>query len=197
MRFRALQSSLTALLLPFLAIAPSSPAANVREAPEYTVKAAYLLLFTRYVEWPSNAFASPTAPIEILVLGDDPFGEVLDSTLAGMKSNGRPITARRAQTLGPGERAHLAFFGHADADLRKQWLAQLREGPVLTVVNEPDKLRPEAVLTFVTETRRGEGHVRFDVNLIAMRRAGIRIDSRMLAAARRLVREPVAQEVRR
>lgn len=196
MRRLSFCSTLAALLC-VSAFGSAWAATLVREAPEYTVKAAYILLFTRYVEWPPAAFASLDAPIEILVLGEDPFDAVLDSTVAGMKSGGRPIVTRRAQTLAPGERAHVVYFGPADPSLQQQWLETLQDAPVLTIVNETSAVATDAVLTFVTEMRRGQARVRFDVNLASMRRAGVRINSQMLASARRVVRDQDLQEARR
>ncbi len=57
---------------------------------KYSIKAGYILLFTRYVEWPESAFSTPTAPIVVCVLGSDPFGPVLDETMAGQVSQRRP-----------------------------------------------------------------------------------------------------------
>jgi hypothetical protein len=42
-----------------------------REASESSVKAAFLYKFANYVEWPANAFASPSAPLVIGVAGAD------------------------------------------------------------------------------------------------------------------------------
>src|ERR1700704_5980613 len=49
---------------------------------EYQVKAAFLLNFTKFVEWPASAFASADSPIAICVWGDDPFGKILDQIVA-------------------------------------------------------------------------------------------------------------------
>jgi hypothetical protein len=62
---------------------------------EYRVKSAYLLNFTRYVEWPASAFAGPDAPLTICVLGRDPFGGVLDETIRNRRTSGRPLQVLR------------------------------------------------------------------------------------------------------
>ena len=192
MRSRTLQ--MPALITMLIAIASTSPvpdsrAASVRSAPEYSVKAAYLLLFTRYVQWPPAAFESPEAPIEILVLGADPFGAVLEETLAGLKSQDRPLAVRRAQDLDDSARPHVVFFAEAVADRQREWLAATLDRPVLTVAEDMSALEGLTVVTFVTETNQGEAKVRFDVNLQSMREARLRINSQMLTAARKIVRE--------
>src|SRR5688500_18748603 len=84
-------------------------AATARAAPEYSIKAGYILLFTRYVEWPASAFATPTAPIVVCVLGADPFGSVLDETLAGQLSHKRPLSVRRVSNADAAEQCHVVF----------------------------------------------------------------------------------------
>lgn len=194
MRLRRLQFALYLLLLLLSPLAAVQSALPTREAPEHAVKAAYVLLFTRYVEWPSRAFASETAPLEVLVLGADPFGATLDSTLAGVKSQGRDIVVRRAASLAPGERPHVVFFGEADESLQAQWRTELLGAPALTIAEESSAAHGEPMLTFINEIRRGETRVRFDVNFAAAQRAGLLIRSQMLASARRVVREPTAQD---
>ena len=67
---------------------------------EYEVKAAYLLNFARYAEWPTAAAADSGADLVICVLGHDPFGAVLDRTVAGRRVLGHPVRVMR-----PGSRA--------------------------------------------------------------------------------------------
>src|ERR1700733_13892466 len=65
------------------------------ESLEYQVKAAFLLNFTKFVEWPAMAFKSAESPISICILGNDPFGSALDKVVAGEVVNGRKVTAQR------------------------------------------------------------------------------------------------------
>ncbi len=62
---------------------------------EYEVKAAFLLNFTKFIEWPAGAFASPDSPFTICILGRDPFGRALDQIVAGESVNGRKLAVRR------------------------------------------------------------------------------------------------------
>ena len=70
------------------------PARSGDESLEYRVKAAYLLNFTRYVDWPTPPAGSDSA-LSICVLGADPFGRVLDATVAGRTAHGRALRVRR------------------------------------------------------------------------------------------------------
>ncbi|MGH9611632.1 MAG: YfiR family protein, partial [Bryobacteraceae bacterium] len=71
-------------------------ASRAADAPlEYQVKAAFLLNFTKFVEWPAAAFAASDSPIAICVLGDDPFGGALDQIVEGEVVNGRKLVIQR------------------------------------------------------------------------------------------------------
>src|SRR5687767_11813831 len=64
------------------------------QAPdEYRVKAAFILNFARFVEWPSDSF-SEGGVLVVGIIGDSPFGGSLDQ-LNGTTVNGRRIAIRR------------------------------------------------------------------------------------------------------
>ena len=65
---------------------------------EYNVKAALLLNFARFIEWPDRAFAGASAPIEICVFAPNPFGEALDRALEGETVANRTLSARDVRT---------------------------------------------------------------------------------------------------
>src|SRR5437899_846096 len=81
------------------------------EAPtEYQIKAAFLYNFAKFVEWPADAFADPHAPIVLGVVGEDPFGNVLDKIVLGKTVNGRGLVIKRLKP-GPDLRnCHILFL---------------------------------------------------------------------------------------
>ncbi|HEY0684945.1 MAG TPA: YfiR family protein [Steroidobacter sp.] len=164
-------------------------AANVSGAPEYSIKAGYILLFTRYVEWPQSAFATAKAPIQICVLGTDPFGPVLDQTLAGQQSQRRPLSLRRIADPHAADGCHVLFIGTAAMEQTKQWLAAVSRQPVLTISDHSEALEYGAILGFVSEVEDGRARIRFEANLPSMQRAGLSASSQMLVAARKVHRD--------
>ena len=141
-------------------------------ALEYRVKAAYLLNFTRFIEWPADQ--ADTGPVTICVAGANPFGTVLDETLRDEQVGARTIRSRPARE---GERCHVLFIPagvQADAYLKTP------RRPVLTVGESPDFLRRGGIVNFVIES----GKVRFEINPEAAERAGLRISSRLMRLAR-------------
>jgi uncharacterized protein DUF4154 len=64
---------------------------------DYDVKAVYLYNFGRFVEWPASVTAR-SDPFTVCVLGQDPFGPALDTTLAGETIGGKGVAAKRIST---------------------------------------------------------------------------------------------------
>src|SRR5215469_5221333 len=65
---------------------------------EYQVKAAFLYNFGKFVEWPTNEFASTNAPLVIGIYGESPFGNDLAEVIRDRTINGHPVTAREVST---------------------------------------------------------------------------------------------------
>ena len=82
---------------------------------EYAVKAAYLPKFVPFINWPEAAFASPAAPVNICVLGADPFGGKLDQEAAALKAGERPVAVRHLAEPDPQASCQMLFLG-AGAD---------------------------------------------------------------------------------
>ena len=100
---------------------------------EYQVKAAYLLNFTRYVEWPEQAFTSPTAPIEICVLGADPFEGALEQAVAGRLTRGRPLIVQFKRSASEARYCPVVFVTGSFWRRNRSVLDQLQGHGVLTV----------------------------------------------------------------
>jgi hypothetical protein len=154
-----------------------SPAAE-EPISEYQVKAAFLLNFTRFVEWPSTAFAQPDSPLSICILGDDPFGELLRQVVEGESVGGRNVAVLRIRKAPAPKTCHVLFISRSEKDVGAILSAA---GPgVLTVSDRELFLREGGMIAFVVEDRR----VRFDVSQRAALRASLAMSSRLLAVAR-------------
>ena len=148
------------------------------ESPlEYQVKAAFLLNFTRFVDWPPEAFPNSEAPFTICIYGGDPFGGALERTVEGETVNGRPVAIRRIGLSQP-HACQVVFADRQQKDVSRL-LAGLGAG-VLTVGETDQFLREGGMIAFHLENRR----VRFDINQSAATRAGLRLSSKLLSVAR-------------
>ena len=148
---------------------------------EYQVKAAYLLNFTRYVEWPARSLPADV-PLELCILGDDPFGGVIDQAVQGRRSQGRIVTVRRIESDERAYSCHLVFVTDESWNRRRTLVANLTSRGVLTVGNSDQFGREGGVIGFVISNET----VRFVINESAMERSGLRISSRMLSLAQQI-----------
>jgi hypothetical protein len=150
-------------------------------ALEREVKAAYLFNFAKYVEWPPAAFPDAGAPIMIGVLGRDPFGELLEQTIAGRSIGKRKVLVQRSERIRDLKNSHILFVSSSERERLSRLPAELKGSWALTVGEMPRFLE-YGMVHFVIDN----AVVRFDVNLDNAQRAGLKISARMLASARKV-----------
>ena len=160
--------------------AQSGAAANL----ERNVKAAFLVKFLGYVDYPEHAAPAPGEPLVIGVLGDDAVAEELGRITAGRAMNGRQVSVRKLhQGDAPGQ-VHLLFIAEDNASDIERALASVRQMPVLTVTETARNLRQDSVINF----RVIDEHVRFEVSLEAAAKNNLKLSSRLLAVAYKVQR---------
>ena len=170
------------ILALLLLLTPGSATGQEQEmapAPEYKIKAGFLLNFTRYVTWPERSFSGPRSPIIIGILGRDPFGDIIDETIGGRTSQSRPVTIRRFRSVSDITDCHLLFISNAERRRQKTYLAELSGRPILTVGENESFLEAGGGINLV----RIRDNIKFEVNLEGTRSVGIRISSRILTLA--------------
>ncbi len=163
----------------FVALAATAAAQSDR-APEYQVKAAFLYNFAKFVDWPSQAFPSPSAPLRICVLGQNPFGDSLRGIVQDKFISGRAISNEQVDSATQARTCHILFISRSEAAGMQRALAHLRNLPVLTVGDSSDFLPLGGVINMVLEQDR----VRFEISLAAAQRQHLKISSKLLAVAR-------------
>ncbi len=174
-----------ALLLLFALGSPNVAGAadEQRTATEFSVKAAYLVKFASYIDWPPAAFSRPDAPFVIGVIGAVPIVAELNKIKGGVSAGGRTLEVR---DLRPGEAIngiHLLYVGWSDVGRLGKQLATNFTLPVLTVTDAQGALESGSILNFVEV----DNHIRFEVSLPHADRAGIKVSVRLLNVAHRIV----------
>ncbi len=148
-----------------------------QQALEYQVKAAFLLKFTGFVEWPAGDPGSAGTPFAICIVGEDPFGHVLDQIVEGEAVAGRRIVVRRIH------RDAVNGCGVVYFAAQEKNVAELLNsaGPGVLTVGEGDTFLDQGgMIAFAVENHR----VRFDANPAAAKKAGLKLSSRLLNVAR-------------
>jgi hypothetical protein len=150
--------------------------AAAAEPLEYAVKAAFLSKFGFYVDWPNGAFAGPGSPLNLCVVGDDPFGSMLDDAAAGQRE-GRPIVVRRLKAAARDSDCHIAYVG-GDARAAAS-VDGLRGSAALVVTDARNPAPATGVIHFVVRDNR----VRFTIDDEAAAQNGLAISSKLLGLA--------------
>jgi hypothetical protein len=146
---------------------------------EYQLKAAFLYNFVKFVEWPAQAYAGPTSPTVIAVLGKNVFGDDLEKTLRGKVVNNHPLQFKAVDSAEQATNCQVLFISASEQGRFPQILAALRGKHILTV-SESDRFLPDGgMINFIIADRK----VRFQINNQAARQAGLMISSDLLSLA--------------
>jgi hypothetical protein len=178
------------ILLVLLAVILSSSTFSFAQAhpTESQVKAAYLYNFGKFVSRTSDHPAKPDS-MAICVIGKDPFGSILDSTVAGKKIEERPITVRRISRIQDAAQCSILFVGSSEAGRLGGILVAAQRFGVLTVSDLPHFAERGGVIEFVAQ----KDKIRFEVNRAAARQSHLALSSELLKVAVRVIDRTVPQ----
>ena len=150
-----------------------------RKPTEYQVKAAYLYNFGKFVRWPAVSGDSTYDSFLICVLGNDPFGSTLDSTVEGESLDGKHLKVRRMTSANEAVRCHILYISSSEEHDLEHLLSELTTHPVLTVSDIPDFVERGGDIEFVNQGDR----IRFKVNLASAEKSGLVFSSDLLKVA--------------
>lgn len=180
---RSFDARLMALVV-VVCLLPSILRGQTAKPGEYGVKAVYLFNFGKFIEWPASAKKDDS--FAICVLGADPFGSVLDATLAGETIENQKLVARRIASARDAADCRILFVSASEAPRLKDILASLNKSAILTVSDLPDFTVDGGMIQFVLQGDK----VRFEVNLTAAEKANLTLSSQLLKVAQAVRRGP-------
>jgi hypothetical protein len=151
---------------------------------EYQLKAAFLYNFAKFTDWPPEALADDKAPFIIGVLGDNPFGNDLEQTVAGKKINDHPISVQTFHTAAEAIHCHILFISSSEKKRFSEIIQSLHGTAVLTVSETDRFIESGGMVNFVQESSK----IRFQINDDAAKAAGLKISSKLLSLALRPAR---------
>jgi hypothetical protein len=147
---------------------------------ESQVKAAYLVKFAGFVDWPPAVFARADSPLVIGVAGNDELAFQLEQMVAKRNVGGHALAVRRVRRGDSPQGLHMLYVGSAERAHAAELLAAVRGLPLLTVSDTVDM--PAGMIRFLIVDER----LRFEVALREVTPSGLKISARMLAAAWRV-----------
>jgi hypothetical protein len=157
-----------AAIASWLTVSAAAASPDTRDA----VKAALILNFARFSEWPAGA----DGPVIFCVAGDRPLEDVLTETVRGQSVNGRAIEVVHPSSAADAARCHVLYVNPSAQPL----VDSVRNLPVLTVSDSPRFASNGGVIELIVD----QGRMRFAVNVDVASRCGLKLSSRFLSLAR-------------
>jgi len=163
---------------------------------EYQIKAAFLFNFFKFVDWPIEKTPNSNEPFTIGVIGKDPFGKSLEP-IENKKVKGRKVvikkirsfqkqeSSERKDTIKALRKCHLLFISSSKKENLTTIIEAVQDASILTVGETAGFLESGGIINFVMEDKK----VRFEINNFAAKQASLKIRSRLLRLARRVIEE--------
>ncbi len=165
----------------FLFPAACLPQATV--SAEYRSEANALSNFPNFVEWPAETFATPQAPFLVCVYGNFSFGTVLSELTRTETVHGRRVDVKWIRKDEGLRACQILFISRSEQKHYAKIFAAVHGAPVLTVGETSEFNESGGIVEFAYE----HDALTFEVNLAAANEARVKISSRFLSLARRIV----------
>ena len=143
---------------------------------EYAVKADFLLNFAKFIDWPPAKFSSEQAALVIGVVGEDPFGQLLDSAIRNKTINKHPLVVRRLVRSTALKDCHILFVSRSEQGHFDEIAAVLEGAAVLTVSETDQFLDHGGMINFWVESK----EVKLQISVQPAESEGLKISSRLL-----------------
>ena len=167
----------TGLLALAMLVCAWARAENAAQGPsEYQVKATFLYNFVKFIDWP---VVRNDGPIELCVLGKDPFAGAIERETEGKTVNGRPFAIRRIGDIAAARSCHVLFVSRSEAGRASLIAKTVHAWNVLTVSDVDRFCERGGIIALLMDGQR----VRFEINSKMAAVAGLKISSKLLQLA--------------
>ncbi|HEV8543322.1 MAG TPA: YfiR family protein [Verrucomicrobiae bacterium] len=175
-------SFLSCLLLLLLSFAAPGAGAQDATIPEADLKAAFLYNFTKFVEWPADAFGREDSPFVVGIYGDDEFVSTLRTLLRDKKAHGHPFEVRKLSSPQEAKNCQILFFRESDNRKFSQIYENIKKSPILTVGEGSEFLDAGGMFALFFEDKQ----LRFEVNPAPAENAKLSVSSKLLRLAKKI-----------
>ena len=177
--------TLLTLEISFLASAAETSGALV-EASEYQLKAAWLKMIARFIEWPKNSDVNdPSKPFIIGIVGNSPLlREVYAFYIHGNQQiKKKPVVIRAVPDRDDIPHCHLLFISRSAKYRLAKIIAAVENLPLLTVSDTEGFADRGVHINFIIRHR----NLWFEVNRQAVEKSGLVVSHHLLKVAKRII----------
>lgn len=158
------------------------PMAQLGMTAEASDKADFVVKLIDFVEWPAGKGTDGSGAVVIACVGDSPVIAALKDAAAKKSGEGTKVTVKTVAAGDPLAGCQMVFIGSCDkAELAKVMKAAAGQ-PVLTVSNCV-KFAQFGVMVNILEESDGGSKVKFEVNTMTVKEAGLKIGAQLLKLA--------------
>jgi hypothetical protein len=154
------------------------PLAAQPAATAAALKAAFLVNFAKFAEWPADALA-PGQRLALCVAGDTAVADALELIIKRRAVEGHELTVQVVKPDGPLRACHLLYVGGLDNTKSARLIETLHGAPVFSVSDAPRFAEAGGVAQLILEDNR----MRFAINVAAAREARLHISANLLSLA--------------
>ncbi|MEI6706946.1 MAG: YfiR family protein [Methylococcales bacterium] len=134
---------------------------------EYKIKVGYLFNFTKFITWTEET----TETFNICILGNDPFGEIIDPIEQRTAFN-LPIKLFRLTAMDKAVHCHIVYVG---SNVSAKTIAASTKNS-LTVGEEPEFISQGGMIAFVKR----QDKIKLQINLKLLQQNGLKISAKLL-----------------
>jgi hypothetical protein len=177
------------LLLPHLN--PLTPKKDLKQAPEYQAKAAFLIRFCNYIDWPGEPGNNDISkPFVITVIGENPFfikrkrkaasEDWLSKSYKNRKIKGKTVEIRHISEVKDIPGCHILFVSRSMKKELPEIIEMAQQHSILTIADTAGFAQKGVYinLIFIKGKR-----PRFEVNETGIRSSGLEVNFRLLQYA--------------
>ena len=149
---------------------------------EYKIKAAFLLNFAKFINWPNDTFTGDKGFFKICVLGENPFGSAL-TAIESRTVGSRKIELNYVDDIEQGGSCHLLFVSASEKNNITSINKSLGNRTILMVSDIDGFASAGGMIEFVTR----DNKLAFKINLSRARKQGLEIHSALLNLATEVI----------
>jgi len=145
-----------------------------RKLGEYEVKAVFIYNLAKFVEWPDKSLDN-SSTLTLYILGDDPFGYYLDA-IRGKLIKGKRLVVKQIESPDALKNVGILFVSSSEKEQLHDILNVISSLPILTVGDTRSFAKRGVMVNLYIENNK----IRFEINMEAANRAGLKISSNLL-----------------
>ncbi len=163
----------------FIFFAPAHSPLMAKEVEEYSVKAAFILNFIKFTNWPAASFSDASDPYQLCIMGNNAMVEQF-TTINGKKIENRPVQVTRLVSPEDCQPCDIIFISRdTPRSVSDKIISKVKGTPVLTIGESKGFAKLGGVINFFSKDDR----LYFEINPRAAKEQGINLSSRLLKLA--------------